>query len=379
MDSLLIYLVKSGCCLGLFYIVFWVFLQKETHFRLNRWYLILSLILSFILPLIPLESPIRQVSISDGISGTVNTEITQRTVNIFDFFGVAFLLGAGFYLIRALVQWISLARMIAGKSRTRFAGCQLIETDNARVPFSFFYYIFIPSQGHLKSCFQQMLEHEMVHVRQWHTLDNILLELLVIIQWWNPFVWPYRRSLKETHEFLADFGVIAQGCDSVSYQMLILEQVVGDGLFAIANSFHQSQIKRRIAMLTKRRSRNMTKAKALVVVPIVLLLGLAFARPKTVIIPTQTKQTKSVEQDKKKEELKKQQAQMTKEDLKKTYEKITIQMQELKKKYKATESEDDRKKIKEKLAVLAKKRESIKVFAAEKVAVVKKEKKVEKM
>ena len=89
---------------------------------------------------------------------------------------------------------------------------------------------------------KDIIEHEYVHIKQYHTFDILLLELILILQWFNPFVWPYKGSLKEIHEYLADDGVIAQGYDPAGYQMLILEQSVGVKLFGYSNSFNHSQI-----------------------------------------------------------------------------------------------------------------------------------------
>jgi hypothetical protein len=91
---------------------------------------------------------------------------------------------------------------------------------------------------------------------------------------------PYKKALQETHEYLADDGVIAQGFSAAKYQLLMFEQHVGAKLFEFANNFKQSQIKRRITMMSKMKSKNVAKLKLLLVLPLASLLVLAFADAK---------------------------------------------------------------------------------------------------
>ncbi|MBM3295116.1 MAG: hypothetical protein FJY82_11435 [Candidatus Aminicenantes bacterium] len=127
---------------------------------------------------------------------------------------------------------------------------------------------------------RRILAHELVHVRQIHSLDILLMELVVAVQWFNPFVWPYKKSLQENHEYLADAGVIAQGFSPAAYRLLLFEQHVGAQLFEFANNFKQSQIKRRILMMSKTHSGGAAKLKLLLAIPLAALLALAFADPR---------------------------------------------------------------------------------------------------
>jgi hypothetical protein len=104
--------------------------------------------------------------------------------------------------------------------------------------------------------------------------------LLTIVEWFNPFVRPYKKSLKETHEYLADNQVIAQDCSRAKYQLLIFEQHVGMNLFEFVNNFNHSLIKRRITMMTKVKSKSWAKSKFLLLIPVICFLVLAFANPK---------------------------------------------------------------------------------------------------
>jgi hypothetical protein len=128
----------------------------------------------------------------------------------------------------------------------------------------------------------------------------VLAELLAAFQWFNPFVWPYKRSLRETHEYLADRAVIAQGCSLARYQLLIIEQHVGGRLLELASSFRTSQIKRRIVMLSRQETKGLARWKPLLILPLALALVLVFAESRTVVKegPAVAAPSQSVQKDK---------------------------------------------------------------------------------
>jgi hypothetical protein len=179
--------------------------------------------------------------------------------------------------------------------------------------------------------------------------------LLTIVQWFNPFVWPYKKSLKETHEYLADHAVIAQGCSRAKYQLLIFEQHVGLNMFEFTNNFSQSLIKRRITMMAKIKSNGRAKLKILLIFPVVALLVLAFADAKpaptlpmdeAVISQPDTlsqPQDKAADEAAKKKQLEKQ----------KKAEEILKKEAKLKAMYKETDDPEKKEKIKAELVKIA--------------------------
>jgi hypothetical protein len=205
----------------------------------------------------------------------------------------------------------------------------------------------------------------MIHIRQFHSIDLIVLELLTIFQWFNPFVWPYKKSLKETHEYLADYAVIAQGCSTAKYQLLIVEQHVGAKLFELVNNFNQSQIKRRITMITKNKSKRWARMKILLMLPMLCLLILAFADSQAAREPDQAELTNPEKVDPSQKEAQSwtvQADQKKKDEEKKKLEKakqIDMAIKELEVKYNNTDDPEQKKKIKQKIADLVKQREDL--------------------
>jgi hypothetical protein len=159
---------------------------------------------------------------------------------------------------------------------------KIVAVERLFSPFSFFDIIFLNPGPSLDANLRRILAHEQVHIRQQHTLDVLLMEVVLSFQWFNPFVWPYKKALQETHEYLADSGVIAQGFSSVRYQLHMFEQNVGASLFEFGNNFKKSQIKRRIIMLSQMKSPGVARLKLLLALPLLAGLVLAFAQPRLV-------------------------------------------------------------------------------------------------
>ncbi len=180
------------------------------------------------------------------------------------------------------LQLRKLRRVVRTHGVRRLRGVKIVAVERLFSPFSFFDIIFLNPGPSLDANLRRILAHEHVHIRQQHTLDVLLMEVVLSLQWFNPFVWPYKKALQETHEYLADSGVIAQGFSSVRYQLHMFEQNVGASLFEFGNNFKKSQIKRRIIMLSRIKSPGVARLKFLLALPLVAGLVLAFAQPRLV-------------------------------------------------------------------------------------------------
>ena len=281
MSDLLRYIVECGVCLALFYIIYWVLLKDETYFLLNRFYLVSALALSFVIPGFNITSPFRTAR---AVSGPVSLGQVQafpaRSLGFGEVLLIAYMAGVLVYLMRFVFHLIKLRSVVRRYGLQVRRGIKIVSVDREFAPFSFLNIVFLNEKDLNPDDVERILAHERVHIHQGHSLDVLLMELVIVLQWFNPFVWPYKKSLQETHEYLADHGVIAQGFSAVMYKRLVFEQHVGAQLFEFANNFKQSQIKRRLTMMSKIKSRNAAKLKLLFVLPLASLLVLAFADPK---------------------------------------------------------------------------------------------------
>jgi len=282
MKPVLIYLAQSGLCLAVFFLTYELFLKRETFFQLNRIFLVLGLWISLLVPAFPVTSPFWTLTVpaSTGfsplpVSSGSGFGLTEILVAVYG-------IGVFFFLLRFGLQLAKLRRVVRTYGMRRLRGVKIVAVERLFSPFSFFDLIFLNPGPSLDANLRRILAHEQVHIRQQHTLDVLLMEVVLSFQWFNPFVWPYKKALQETHEYLADSGVIAQGFSSVRYQLHMFEQNVGASFFEFGNNFKKSQIKRRIIMLSQMKSPGVARLKLLLALPLLAGLVLAFAQPRLV-------------------------------------------------------------------------------------------------
>ena len=280
MKPFLIYILQSGLCLAVFYSVYELFLKRETYFQLNRIFLVSGLLLSFLIPAFPIASPFKTAAASPAVDFALIPSASARGFGSADFLYVLYGIGVLIFLLRFGLQLAKLRRVVRTHGIRRLRGAKIVAADRLFPPFSFLDIIFINQGPSIDANFRRILAHEQVHIRQHHTLDVLLMEIVLSLQWFNPFVWRYKKALQETHEYLADSGVIAQGFSSVKYQLLMFEQHVGASLFEFGNNFKKSQIKRRIMMLSRIKSPKAAKLKLLLALPLAIVLVLIFAEPR---------------------------------------------------------------------------------------------------
>ncbi len=362
MNNFLFYMIESSICLGLFYLVYWAFLRKETFFAINRLFLMLTIPLSFLIPLINLQSPLKTAPpVEQQNLFAPASSIQTNSVGLMDILWVIYLAGVGFFLARFAYKITRLFLLIKKNGFQKYGKIYLVFIDEDSAPFSFFNFFFLNKSHVSQHDLLRIIDHELVHINQYHTLDLIIIELLTIVEWFNPFVRPYKTSLKEIHEYLADNHVIAQGCSRAKYQLLIFEQHVGLKLFEFVNNFNHSLIKRRITMMTKGKSKTWAKSKFLLMIPVICFLVLAFANPRPASPTVQAKMTAenalpaldkpngpAATEDQKASDDKK------KKEKEQKLQEIMLKEKQLKEEYEKTDDPEKKKLIKEKLIEIQK-------------------------
>ncbi len=286
------YLIKSAFALSVFYIAYWTLLKKETFFRFNRIYFLGTILLVGILPLVNLGfngitetgSPARAINsgyhyIQNAI--LLNASEDQITgggeFNLREFILTVYWTGVLLLCLRLFYQTGHVILLITRSRIESIEGIKVIPNGRFSVPFSFLSYIFLPNQLFNESNVKAIIAHEKEHIKQGHWADLLLLEIVTIIQWFNPFVWFFRWSLKEVHEFLADQGTIRQGISKPVYLNLLLEYVLGTPGIGLTHSFNYSLSKRRIHMMKKEKSPNRRKLRIFILLPIIIILSMAFS------------------------------------------------------------------------------------------------------
>jgi BlaR1 peptidase M56 len=286
MADLAAYLIRSGAYLALFYAFYWLALRRETFFALNRAFLLGAAALSLALPLLRVQSPFFVTVIDAAALPDLAVRFAAAPspgLRLLDVLAIIYGAGAGLLVLLFGARLARLALLVRRCGCVRHRGLRVVLCGHPGESFSFFRFVFLNREKVAAEDMDRVLAHELAHVRQLHSFDIVFTELLTAVQWCNPFVWPYRRSLRETHEYLADRAVVAQGCSLARYQLLIVEQHVGGKLLELASSFRTSQIKRRIVMLSKQQTKGLARWKPLLVLPLAVALVLVFAESRTVV------------------------------------------------------------------------------------------------
>jgi TonB family protein len=304
MNELVLYLLQSGISLTLLYGVYWIFLRKDTFFLVNRTFLVASVMFSLLFPLLqlkwifPAEVTSTYYVVLDAV--TVNATKIETTfaknLTAMQVLLVVYLTGIAIFTIRFIFQLMQLAFLVYKNGISKHEGLRIVFIDSNYSPFSFFNLIFINRKEINQQNIKEIITHEQVHIRQNHSADLILLEIMTIVQWFNPFVWFYRTSLKSVHEFLADQGVLLKGYNPVNYQNLLIGQYMGIQVNDLTNNFNHSLLKKRITMMTKSKSNYFAKLKVLLVTPVAFFLVVAFTvSPVVKTVAQVDKQTQKVE------------------------------------------------------------------------------------
>ena len=255
MNRFLIYLLELNIALLILYAAYRLFFEKDRNFVVRRIYLIWMMILPVVLPLIPetvrmAVNSLAPVSFNlEGVTIYASAPV-QEAAGPFTWINVliaVYLLILGSGILKLCVQFWRIIRAVMQSERMQMGGKTILSNPLFHAS-SFFGYIFIDPAVSKETSLEHILEHEQIHQKQWHSVDRILVELFVMINWFNPVVWFYRKSVIQNLEYLADSAVISQGTSPAQYQLSILNQYIGSA--SITNKF-SSQIKNRINMLNK--------------------------------------------------------------------------------------------------------------------------------
>ena len=279
MNTLLLYMVESTLCISVLYAIYWFFLRWDTFFQVNRFYLLAMVLFSMLFPLLPFRwvpsdpSASLAVLLEPVIITPAKVEQTiQANMQWIEIASVVYFTGVLIFLLRFAVQLIQLHRITRRFGIRQYNGQWVVFIDRGFSPFSFFNLVFVNEAVVPSESLPTILEHEQIHIRQRHSFDMILIELATIFQWFNPLIWLTGREMKSIHEYLADEGVLQNGVSRFIYQQMILNETMGIRVNNLTNNFNVSLLKKRIAMMTKTKSKKWAKSKVLIALPVLLVL-----------------------------------------------------------------------------------------------------------
>lgn len=258
-------------------------MRKETFHTFNRILSLLLIPISFLFPLFISSSNPDTLLIP---SPDYAFQYSFPVILLIAF--IVYLAGFSICLVLMIISYVKLIRKLLPKGnpssllyirKIPYTKTRLIVLRQSCAAFSWMRNVVI-SEEDLKENPRVILMHEFEHIRSGHSWDILFMDLLCIIQWFNPAAWLLKSSMQQIHEFSVDKAVIKKGINTKAYQLLLISKASSRCLYPMINSFNSSLIKDRLTMMLKRPSAKCSSFKALYVLPIILLISLFFSMPK---------------------------------------------------------------------------------------------------
>lgn len=273
------YLLKASALIAIIYICYILFLQRETFFNSNRWFLILGLLTAVLFPLLVIPIYVEMPTASyEGfhLIGTTAPNNPETSFNLNALSIWIYAIGVSVFFVRSLIHHFSLILLIKNNNKEKIGNYTYIKTSQNITPFSFFKWIVYNPKPFSEEELDLILQHEKIHASQFHSIDALIMDLTVILFWYNPFIWFYRKALKQNLEFIADHHTQTYTDNEERYQKLLLKTSLPEQNLTLINTFYNSTIKKRILMLHKSKSNLMNTWKYSIIVPLLVIFALTF-------------------------------------------------------------------------------------------------------
>jgi len=288
------YLLKVAICWLVFYVLYRLILEKTTFFRLNRAYLLITLLLGLVVPMvrISLGAPVDPTESTNWLpevvvraNNLVNQPYTLPEITIqvpasaaWDVWPWLYWGGVAYCLLRFLVGLFQLYRIYLRGNKQAMGKYTMVYSEEVKAPFSFMHCLFWPAELEDENLEREyMLRHEETHILQYHTLDVLFSEIIKAICWFNPLAYRYSQALRDVHEYLADAAVL-QSANRKQYGHLLIRQSLSGPSIALVNHFSTSQLKKRIHMMMRKKTQGRAQLRYALTLPLLVALGFLFAQ-----------------------------------------------------------------------------------------------------
>ena len=292
------YLLPIALGLMVLWVAYRLLFTNSNRFQFNRFYLLSAMLFSLALPLFGLlvgqNTPqvvafkqnllggfmLKEITISYGEPTAVTlpeVEVAPPArihVSLWQVLGIIYLIGVAVMALLFLFKMAKLVAMIIRSPKRKMDGYTMVFTHKEHGPYSFFRYAFFTDEN----VNPDIIRHELSHISHHHSWDILMVELMKIFQWFNPFIYFYKRELQSLHEYIADDDVVATGADKRNYMMLILQQCTAVDFSDMSNNFSLILTKKRIKMITKHEKAKGFWWKLLATLPVLALLLIVNAR-----------------------------------------------------------------------------------------------------
>ncbi|HEX5151929.1 MAG TPA: M56 family metallopeptidase [Parafilimonas sp.] len=296
------YIINAGLILTACIAFYKLLLQKETFYRLNRFVLLLCLVVAFALPLLPVpqqlsfrktETPAVTTYIpvdqkpgnntvnpgqeiqSPGVAQTQALVDNNATVlswqRLLQWAAWLYWFGVILFALNFLVQAAVLLYRAYTSPVIKDGRFRIVEVTGDKAPCSFANNIFINPEKYDWDTYNQILMHEKIHIQQRHSFDILFAELVLVLQWFNPFAWLYRKEIENNLEFLTDEQLVQkEKVEKKSYQLSLLKVSAPHFPLSLTTNYNQSLLKKRIVMMNAKRSSIHTTWKYFFLLPLLI-------------------------------------------------------------------------------------------------------------
>ena len=297
-EFLIGYALPVTASIAVLWILYRLLFVNSNRFQFNRSFLLSAMLFSLALPLIGLlmgESAPQMVAFKhllfpgytlneivitpDGptaipLAEVVVSNTSSGKISLWMVLGILYLIGVAVMTVLFLVKLAKLIVLISRSPKKKMNGYTAVYTHKEQGSFSFFRYAFFPDE----SVSPDIVRHEMSHIAHGHSWDILFVELVMVLQWFNPFIYLYKRELQSLHEYSADHDVVANGVDKKNYMMLILQQCTAVDFSNMSNNFSLILTKKRIKMITRNEKARRLWWRLLATIPVLAVLMIANAR-----------------------------------------------------------------------------------------------------
>ncbi len=287
------HLLPIAATVAVLWLVYRFLFRNSNRLYFNRFFLLTSMLLALAMPLLGLLSGIEVpqmatlkqnlfggtllnevIVTSDGqpmLPEVIVTTSTQSRFSLWQVIVGIYLIGVGVMTLLFLIKLGRLVALIIRSPKRKMDGFTAVFTGKEQGSFSFFRYAFFPNEN----VDPDIMRHEMSHIEHHHSWDILFAEVMMILQWFNPFIYLYKKELQSLHEYQADRDVVATGVDKKNYMMLILQQCTAVDFSGMSNNFSLILTKKRIKMITRNEKAKGLWWRLLATLPVLAFLMIA--------------------------------------------------------------------------------------------------------
>ncbi len=275
------YLLNSAACLAVLLLFYKLLLEKESMHLFKRYYLLGSVLIAFIIPLITFTTYVELSPTSDVVSEgsiLISEGVTPSSFEWETLLWIIYGLGVLIFSIKFLMNLFHLIRRIQQNPKLKNNNYIHVLLRDRLAPHTFFNYLFFNKEAFVaKQIPSEVIVHEEAHANQLHSLDILFMEVLQIMFWFNPLIYLAKNAIKLNHEFLADREVINMGIETSNYQETLLAFSSNAHSSKLANAFNYSSIKKRFTVMKTQTSKRTIWSKGLLLLPLLAILLLSFS------------------------------------------------------------------------------------------------------